>query len=470
MSGATFQVRAHKSLRDTQLRRNLGKATSTIRAKVAKVTGELPDWEALRDAGRAIKRETLAELDTHLLALEASVTRAGGVVHWARDAAEARVIVTNIAERHAARRVIKIKSMTTDEIELNPALERAGITPYETDLADMIVQMAKDKPSHIVIPAIHKNRSEIRELFAREMDRDDLSDDPQTLTRAARAFLREKFLDTRVAISGANFAVAETGSVVVVESEGNGRMCLTLPDVLVSIMGIEKVLPRWEHLEVFLQLLPRSSTGERMNPYTSVWSGVTPGDGPREFHLVLLDNGRSRILADETARDTLHCIRCSRCLNVCPVYERTGGHAYDSMYQGPIGAILTPQIDGVKAAGSLPYASSLCGACQEACPVRIPIPDILVHLRNAVVREQRKGLGALNGETIAMQGALAMFEHPALFEFGQALGRIGQAPLAREGRIEHLPGPLKGWSLSRDFPALPEQSFREWWKDRGPAR
>jgi L-lactate dehydrogenase complex protein LldF len=356
--------------------------------------------------------------------------------------------------------------MTTDEIDLNPALERAGITPYETDLADMIVQMAKDKPSHIVIPAIHKNRAEIRELFARQMGREDLSDDPRTLTRAARAYLREKFLETRVAISGANFAVAETGSVVVVESEGNGRMCLTLPDVLISIMGIEKVIPRWEHLEVFLQLLPRSSTGERMNPYTSIWSGVTPGDGPKAFHLVLLDNGRSRILADETARDTLHCIRCSRCLNVCPVYERTGGHAYDSMYQGPIGAILTPQLRGVRAEGSLPYASSLCGACEEACPVRIPIPDILVHLRQQVVEAQRRGLGALNGEALAMQGAQLLFEHPALLALAQEAGRVAQAPLAREGRIQHLPGPLAGWSLSRDLPALPSQSFRDWWRSR----
>ena len=463
MSHATFQLRAHKSLRDTQMRRNIGKATATIRMKTAKVTAELPDWEALRDAGRAIKRETLARLDLHLEALEASVTRAGGIVHWARDAAEARAIVLEVARRHEAKQVIKIKSMTTDEIELNPALVAAGITPYETDLADMIVQMAKEKPSHLLIPAIHKNRAEIRGLFAQEMKRDDLSDDPENLTRAARAYLRDKFLETRVAVSGANFAVAETGSVGVVESEGNGRMCLTLPPVLVSIMGIEKVLPEWRHLEVFLQLLPRASTGERMNPYTSIWTGTTPGDGPQEFHLVLLDNGRSAILADDVARDTLHCIRCSRCLNVCPVYERTGGHAYDSMYQGPIGAILTPQLEGVKAAGSLPYASTLCGACQEACPVRIPIPDILVHLRNRVVDEQRRGF---SGEALAMRGALALFETPALFAFAQRAGHMAQAPLAREGWVERLPGPLSGWSLSRDFPALPEQSFRAWWKAR----
>ncbi len=476
-TGKTFPERAHISLRDTQLRRNLDKATATIRAKTTRVSAELPDWEALRDAGRAIKRETLAHLDEHLLALEASVTRQGGHVHWARDAAEARAIIIGLAKTHGADQVIKIKSMTTDEVELNPALTAAGITPYETDLADMIVQMAGEKPSHLLVPAIHKNRAEIRDLFVKEMPGEDTADgalppDPDALTKAARTYLRSKFLGTKVAISGANFAVAETGSIVVVESEGNGRMCLTLPDVMISIMGIEKVLPKWEHLEVFLQLLPRASTGERMNPYTSIWSGdraqaLHPGDGPRELHLVLLDNGRSKILADEVARDTLHCIRCSRCLNVCPVYQRTGGHAYDSMYQGPIGAILTPQLEGLDKAGSLPYASSLCGACQEACPVRIPIPDILVHLRGQVVREHQKGLGALNGENLAMQGTKALFEHPQLMALALAAGRIGQSPLARDGRIAHLPPPLDGWSLSRDFPALPAQSFRDWWRTRG---
>lgn len=465
MTPGTFTERARRSLRDSQLRRNLAKATSTIRAKTARVAAELPDWEALRDAGRAIKRETLAELDRHLVTLEESVTRAGGVVHWAADAAEARRIIVDLVKAHGAEQVIKIKSMTTDEVELNPALEAAGVRPFETDLADMIVQMAHEKPSHLLVPAIHKNRAEIGALFRREMDRPDLSDEAAELTRAARAYLRDKFIETPVAISGANFAVAETGSVVVVESEGNGRMCLTLPKVLISIMGIEKVLPKWEHLEVFLQLLPRAATGERMNPYTSIWTGVRagenrPGDGPQEFHLVLLDNGRTRILADEAARETLHCIRCSRCLNHCPVYQRAGGHAYDSMYQGPIGAILTPQLKGLEAAGSLPYASSLCGACQEVCPVRIPIPEILVHLRSRVVAEGHAGLG----EQAAMAAAGALFDNPALMAVALAAGRLGQAPLARDGRIERLPPPLDGWSLGRDFPALPAERFRDWWK------
>ena len=457
-----FPERAHRALGDTQMRRNVRKAVTTIRAKTARVAAELPDWEALRDAGREIKRATLAGLDRHLDTLEAAVTRAGGVVHWARDAAEARELVTTLVQAEHANEVIKIKSMTTDEIDLNPALEAVGIRPFETDLADMIVQLAHEKPSHLLVPAIHKGRAEIRALFAREMARPDLTDAPPELTRAAREHLRRKFLTTKVAISGANFAVAETGSVVVVESEGNGRMCLTLPEVLISIMGIEKVLPRWSDLEVFLQLLPRAATGERMNPYNSIWTGVRPGDGPRAFHLVLLDNGRSKILADPVARETLYCIRCSRCLNVCPVYERAGGHAYDSMYQGPIGAILTPQLRGMEAAGSLPFASSLCGACQEACPVRIDIPRILVHLRGRARKDP--------AEALVMKGAGVMFSSAARLEWAENAGRAAQAPLVRDGGIPRLPGALSGWSLSRDFPAIPKQSFRQWWRARERAK
>src|SRR4029077_10489021 len=282
---------------------------------------------------------------------------------------------------------------------------------WETDLAELIVQLGHDLPSHILVPAIHRNRSEIRDIFRAEMAAagrpapTDLTDEPRELAEAALLHRREKFLRARVAVSGANFAVAETGTVMVVESEGNGRMCLTLPEVLVTVMGIEKLVPRWQDLEVFLQLLPRSSTAERMNPYTTMWTGVTPGDGPREFHLVLLDNGRTKVLADQTGRQALYCIRCSACLNVCPVYERTGGHAYNSVYPGPIGAILTPQLAGVENAGCLPYASTLCGACYDVCPVKINIPEVLIHLRGRVVRhKQDTGAGIIpEPENLIMQ-------------------------------------------------------------------
>jgi L-lactate dehydrogenase complex protein LldF len=460
-----FKSLAHKALQDTQLRSNIRKATSTIRARTARVSAELPDWQDLRNAGAAIKAATMRDLDRHLLDLEASVTKAGGTVHWARDAEEAREIIVDIANRHGATRAIKIKSMTTDEIDLNPVLADAGIEPVETDLADMIVQLSHDRPSHILVPAIHRNRAEIRALFEDTFGQGPLTDKPTDLTAAARRYLRTMFLETPLAISGANFAIAETGTVGVVESEGNGRMCLTLPRVLISLMGIEKVLPKLQDLEVFLQLLPRAATGERMNPYTSLWTGVRPNDGPQEFHLVLLDNGRSKILADEVARETLHCIRCSRCLNVCPVYERTGGHAYDSMYQGPIGAILTPQLRGMEAAGTLPFASSLCGACYEVCPVKIDIPRILVHLRGKSV-DARRSRSTVDTEALAMQAALWVFGGANRLRLAQQAARLGQNLFAHEGNIARLPGPLAAWSATRDFPALPAESFRDWWRRR----
>src|SRR5215212_8954739 len=366
-----FPAAARTALRDGQLRANLGHATTTIRNKRARVVAEVPDWEQLRAAGKAIKAATMARLDEHLLELEKQVTARGGTVHWARDAAEANVIVTRLVQAAGTDEVVKVKSMATQEIGLNEALEAAGIAAHETDLAELIVQLGEDKPSHILVPAIHKNRAEIREIFLRTMPGvdADLTDDPRKLAMAARAHLRERFLRARVAISGANFAVAETGTLAVVESEGNGRMCLTLPRTLITVMGIEKLVPTWRDLEVFLQLLPRSSTGERMNPYTSMWTGVHDGDGPQEFHLVLLDNGRTATLAGPQGRAALRCIRCSACLNVCPVYERTGGHAYGSVYPGPIGAVLSPQLTGVEDNASLPFASTLCGACYDVCPV-----------------------------------------------------------------------------------------------------
>ncbi|MGZ4437284.1 MAG: lactate utilization protein B, partial [Nocardioidaceae bacterium] len=361
-----FPVAARTALADTQLRSNLAHATGTIRAKRAAVVAEVDDWEELRLAGAAIKDRTLARLDEHLLRLEESLTARGATVHWARDAAEACRIVAEVAKRHGSDEVVKVKSMATQEIGLNEALAAEGIAAWETDLAELIVQLGDDLPSHILVPAIHRNRAEIKAIFTRAMGGvgrpapADLTDEPARLAEAARLHLREKFLRAKVAVSGANFAVADSGTLVVVESEGNGRMCLTLPEVLVSVVGIEKVVPTYQDLDVFLQLLPRSSTGERMNPYTSTWSGVTPGDGPQEVHVVLLDNGRTRALADEVGRQALRCIRCSACLNVCPVYERTGGHAYGSVYPGPIGAILNPLLRGVghdEQIDSLPYAS-----------------------------------------------------------------------------------------------------------------
>ncbi|WP_030258679.1 lactate utilization protein B [Streptomyces violens] len=460
----TFPKAAHDELRNDQLRRNLGKATHTIRAKRLAVTGELPDWEALRDAGSAIKTDTMNRLPELLEQLEAKVTEAGGTVHWARDGAEANDIVTRLVQQTGSDEVIKVKSMATQEIGLNEHLADQGIKAHETDLAELIVQLADDKPSHILVPAIHRNRDEIREIFRAGIPGVDPELDavPAHLAAAARTYLREKFLTTPVAVSGANFGIAETGTLSVVESEGNGRMCLTLPDTLITVMGIEKVLPRYADLEVFLQLLPRSSTGERMNPYTSLWTGVTPGDGPQNFHLVLLDNGRTAALADRIGRQALNCIRCSACLNVCPVYERAGGHAYGSTYPGPIGAVLTPQLAGMDASAddpnsSLPYASTLCGACYDACPVKIDIPSLLVELRH----QHTEAVGRAP-EKLAMKAAAAVMGRPGVYRTAQKAAGLGRALAGRDGQISHLPPPFNGWSASRDTPAPPRQSFRAW--------
>jgi L-lactate dehydrogenase complex protein LldF len=467
----TFEESARAFLNDAQLRHNMGKATRSIREKRAAAVKELPDWQELREAGRALKERTLRHLDEYLLQLEQSVHKAGGHVHWARDAEEANRIIAGIAKDHGAKEVAKVKSIATDEIKLNEFLEQEGINAVETDLAEFIIQLAGETSSHILVPAIHKNRAEIREIFLRELGVDELSDEPEDLTNAARLYLREKFLNAKVGVSGANFAVAETGTVCVVESEGNGRMCVSLPPVLVTLMGIEKVIPTWRDFEVFMQLLPRSSTAERMNPYTSFWTGVAEDDGPQEFHLVLLDNGRTEVLADETGRQALNCIRCSACLNSCPVYERTGGHAYNSVYPGPIGAILTPQLVGLGKPGpdSLPYASSLCGACYEVCPVKINIPEVLIHLRGRVIRhKQDEGgvRGRLDPENVAMRAMAKTFSDRRLYEGAQKAARIGQWPLARGGAIHRLPGRLAGWTHARDLDPIPEQSFREWWKSR----
>jgi L-lactate dehydrogenase complex protein LldF len=457
-----FPRAAAAALGDRQLRANIALATTTIRRRRAEVVAELADWEPLRAAGAAIKDAALSRLDELLVELETSVQRAGGVVHWARDAGEANRIVVELVRAVGAHEVVKVKSLTTDEIGLNDALRERGVDVVETDLAELIVQLADERPSHLLVPAIHKNRTEIRDLFRERLGRPDLSDDPDELAEAARLYLRAAFLRARVAVSGANFAVAETGTVCVVESEGNGRMCTTLPEVLVTVMGIEKVIPTWRDLEVFLQLLPRSSTGERMNPYTSFWAGVTAEDGPRTFHLVLLDAGRTRALADPVGRPALRCIRCSACINACPVYRQTGGHAYHTVYAGPIGAILTPQLAGERgAAASLPFASSLCGACADVCPVKIDIPRILVHERAKVVAAERQGV-----EGVALRRLAHVFGDRRRYERAQRLARALQRPAARDGHVRWFVGPLRGWGATRDLPAVPPRTFREWWEER----
>lgn len=466
-----FPTAAHTLLRDTQLRKNLAHATDVIQRKRNALVAEKADWQALRDTGAAIRKEALRHLDRYLEQFEERCTAAGGVVHWAQDAEEAREIVLRLLREQAVAEVIKIKSMTTAEIELNTFLEAHGIRAHETDLAEIILQLGGDQPSHIVVPALHKNRQQVREIFARTMNLPDLSDDPHALTAAARSYLRQKFLTVKTAICGANFMVAETGAVCIVESEGNGRMCLTLPDTLIAIAGIEKVIPRFNDLAVLLQTLPRSATGERMNPYNSIWTGVTAGDGPKRFHIVLLDNGRSAILGDRTARQTLQCIRCGACQNTCPVYRQTGGHAYGSVYAGPIGAILTPQLFQMQHGESLPYASSLCGACYDVCPVKINIPEVLVYLRGKVVARQHGLRSSLDQERVGMKMMARVFRSRGRFEMAQRFGRIGQWPfVSSDGWMHTLPGMAGKWTAARDLKAIPRESFREWWKKSHTAK
>ena len=479
-----FPKYAKEELKNEQLRSNLRFVTHAIRNKRAKVTAEVPDWQDLRNTGESVKNYVLANLPELLEQFERNFTAAGGHVHWARNATEANQIALELIREQGVDEIIKIKSMATAETGLNEFLEENGINAIETDLAEEIVQLGHDRPSHILVPAIHRNRREIRDIFLREIEgiNPDITDEPAELAEASRNRLRNKFLNTTVAVSGTNFGIAETGTLTIVESEGNGRMCLTLPDTLITFMGIEKILPTFQDYEAFLQLLPRSSTGERMNPYTSMWTGVTPGDGPQNMHVILIDNGRTAVLSDELGRQALRCIRCSACMNVCPVYERAGGHAYGSTYPGPIGAILSPQLSGIEAAhnNSLPYASSLCGACYEVCPVKINFPEVLVHLRAKDV-ESKHAIREFEGNKKApfsqmdgmMLGAKKLFTSGKMMSIAERGLPMSRLISGRKHKITAVPGIVGGWTAYRDIPEPPKESFRNWWKKekgQAPAR
>ena len=470
-----FPKYAKEELKNEQLRSNLRFVTHAIRNKRARVTAELPDWQDLRNTGEGVKNYVLANLPELLEQFERNFTAAGGHVHWARNASEANQIALDLIREQGVDEIIKIKSMATAETGLNEFLEENGINAIETDLAEEIVQLGHDRPSHILVPASHRNRREIRDIFLREIEgiNPDITDEPAELAEASRNRLRNKFLNTTVAVSGTNFGIAETGTLTIVESEGNGRMCLTLPDTLITFMGIEKILPTFQDYEAFLQLLPRSSTGERMNPYTSMWTGVTPGDGPQNMHVILIDNGRTAVLADEVGRQALRCIRCSACMNVCPVYERAGGHAYGSTYPGPIGAILSPQLSGIEAAhnNTLPYASSLCGACFEVCPVKINFPEVLVHLRAKDV-ESKHAVREFEGNKKApfsqmdamMLGAKKLFTSGKMMSVAERGLPMSRLIAGRKHKITAVPGIVGGWTEYRDIPEPPKESFRNWWK------
>ncbi|HEX6212159.1 MAG TPA: LutB/LldF family L-lactate oxidation iron-sulfur protein [Methylomirabilota bacterium] len=455
-----LRERAGRALEDTFLQEALTIATTKFIGLRQEAFGEFPEGETLRDRARAIKEATLQHLDQHLERLIDNVERRGGHVHYAASADEARQIVLDIARRTGTRMAVKSKSMATEEIHLNSALEAAGITPVETDLGEYIIQLAHERPSHIIAPAIHKTKGQVAELFARELGRE-TQPDPEVLTRIARAELREKFLQADMGISGANFGVADTGTIVLVTNEGNGRMVTSLPRVHVAVMGVEKVIPSMSDLAVFLAILAKSATGQKLSVYTSLVNGPRRGgelEGPEEFHLVLLDSGRIGQIAGPL-REALSCLRCGACLNVCPVYRQIGGHAYGYTYPGPIGILLTAMLNGHGAVRDLAHASSLCGACADACPVRIDIPRMLIELRRDVV-EQRI---APRAERWAFGVLGRVLQRPTLYWLAVRLGRALQRPFVRRGAIPRLPRFLGDWTRTRDLPPIAARTFQERW-------
>ena len=461
-ASSRFGERAAVALKDAYLQEALTIATTKFIGLRKDSFAGFPEGEGLRDQARAIKEATLQKLDHYLEQVADNVERLGGHVHWAATAEEARETILGLCRDRGVKMAVKSKSMATEEIELNEALERAGVTPIETDLGEYIIQLAHEKPSHIIAPAIHKTKGQVADLFSRELN-ERFAADPEVLTAAARKELRQKFLQADMGITGANFAVADTGTVVLVTNEGNGRMVTSLPRIHVALMGIEKVIPSMTDLMVFLAILARSATGQKLSVYTTLVRGPRRSgevDGPEEFHLILMDNGRSRQIAG-ALREALYCLRCGACLNVCPVYRQIGGHAYGETYPGPIGILLTAMLKGDRAVKDLAHASSLCGACQEVCPVGIDIPRMLIALRHRLDRERIAPLG----ERLMFRIFGRVLASPALFRLGAALGRLAQRPFVRDGRLRSLPLLFGRWTRSRDLPPLARRTFSERWKD-----
>lgn len=435
-------------------------ATSRDRAASA-----FPVMEEMRDRTRAIRLRSLTHLDRLLAEFADNLATVGGQVHFAADAADANEIVVGILERAGARLAVKSKSMVSEEIELNDHLEQRGIRVFETDLGEFIVQLAGDTPSHIIAPVMHLTREAIGELFAGKLGVE-YTDDPGELNEIARDHLRQVFLEADAGISGVNLAVADSGSIVLVTNEGNGRFTTTAPRVHVALMGMERIVGTWQEAAVVLEVLARSATGQNLSVYTNVMTGPRrpeDPDGPEELHVVIIDNGRSDILGGPTA-EILTCIRCGACLNVCPVFRSVGGHGYGTVYSGPMGAIVTPGIFGMEPWWDLPYASTLCGACEEVCPVRIQIPSMLLELRKRAAAE-----GRLPGWLEAgMRRYARTATRPASWSRAKKWASRLSAPFASRGWIKRIPGPARGWTDHRDFPRPAKESFSEWWsKNRG---
>lgn len=462
-----FKAKASDNLHNERLQVALTRLETKFVGGRAAALSELPEFESIRDAAAGIRERVLTNLDGYLLRFEDEATRRGAVVHWAADAADVNRILLEIAASHGVRKVAKSKSMVTEECGVNDALEQAGIEVMETDLGEYILQLAKEPPSHIVAPVVHKNKEEIADLFE-EKHRLPRKTDIAALTREAREILRPAFLGADMGISGANFLVAETGSALIVTNEGNGRLVTTLPRVHVAVTGIEKVVPTLEDVSTLIRLLPRSATGQAITNYVSVLTGTRDEadlDGPEHFHVILVDNGRSSLLGGEL-QPMLRCIRCGACMNHCPVYQNIGGHAYGWVYPGPMGSILTPAFAGLGNAIDLPNASTLCGACGVVCPVKIPLPDLLRTLRE---RQVDRGLRPWP-ERLALRLWAWAATRPGLYAFGTRLAaRLMRWAGRRDGFLHSLPG-ASGWTGGRDMPAPEGRTFRELYRMRRVGR
>lgn len=473
-----LRPRAAKAIRDIQLQQFVGAATiGKDRGRRAAFRETFGDrYDDLRTLAGSIKQHTLDHLDWYLDRFIDQATAAGVHVHYAPDAAAANAICLEIAKRNSCKLCVKSKSMVTEETDLLPALQRAGVETVETDLGEFILQLDHDAPSHIVTPMIHKDRKAVARAFVRELGAE-YTEDPGRLAAIARDHLREKYRRADLGISGANFLIAETGSIVLCTNEGNGRFCTSAPPIHIAMAGIEKLIPKAEHLAVMLKVLARSSTAQPITCYTHIITGPRqPGehDGPREVHLILLDNGRTELLRQET-RELLRCIRCGACLNACPVYRKIGGHSYGSVYSGPIGATITPLLRGLANYPDLPHATSLCGACYEACPVKIDLPKQLIQLRRAMV--DREITGAFERAIYHVWGwslrhgltyrAAAWVQRVVLRRLARRAGTLSEADryLSR-GWLARGPGAIGKWTRERDFPTPTESSFRSWWAER----
>ncbi|MBA4493358.1 LutB/LldF family L-lactate oxidation iron-sulfur protein [Paenactinomyces guangxiensis] len=465
--GLSLKERSRLALQDEFLRSAVRFTTERLRNKKKESTERLGNWEEWRERGRQIRAHTIQYLDYYLDLFANRVEQAGGHVHFAKDAREAAEMVLGIAREKQAKSVVKSKSMVSEEVHVNQRLAEQGIECIETDLGEYIIQLANQAPSHIIIPAIHQTRRQIAELFSKEGG-EQLSEETRVLTAFARRRLREKFLQAEIGMTGCNFAIAESGSVILFSNEGNGRMVTTLPKTHIVMMGMERIIPSWEDLEVMANLLPRSATGQKLTVYMSAMTGPRrrgEWDGAEEMHVIILDNGRSNQLGDPEFQEVLHCIRCGACLNVCPVYRHIGGHAYGSVYPGPIGAVLSPLLNpGDEQMQELSYASSLCAACYEACPVKIPLHDMLVHLRRKNVESARVSIG----EKIAFKGFASAFKNARRYRITMNTLRNIQKHTVRDGskypKLTRLAGPAKEWAEHRSLPFSEKKSFRDSWK------